>query len=649
MGKIRVELKMEDFRLVKPNDSSGVDEPYLMTLYSRIDGWLNDPKVPAQDREIPIHFPSKMGQGDLGPKSDGMKFSGTTKVSVPAAIGTREMTLDTSNLDMLTSALQQCSAVLGVVFMEEDSSTNAQVKTVIEQAKKEVRRHSNFLVKVLLNTLPPIPAFVDPLTRQLIETAIATLRAKLLNSGFDPNGLISTELLDRIVSAAIPRIAGPLAAKLFIPGGEPWNWVLLGIQAGDRDEYIGADGVALPFFDFVGRAHAPTKFKFDTLRTHTFVDPITGEPWINPKTGKPFTSDNSDDGRYIIEGVAQRIDVDEVPTLALLRGPNDRVALLARRLDGNFFEMQTAEEFGKAFDVAVGKMGSRAFRSGPAAASAVDGSVQCVAGRINTDRFMFRLSRDAGSHFTAWKNVGGTKKFRGAPAVVLSTDGEKIYIVGRGEDDRYWYTSSANDGRRWSTWEACGTATFRTSPAAVCVRELVLGKPVKHILVVAGLRGDNRIWTTRFTDAGPAKNQSWKFIGTGPNNHPTAGFNSAPSMTANLKGQILLVCRASDMRYWRADSFDRGRHFLVGTTWARIGIPSDGPVAYTGTSKKRKGDLQAMFSAPAVVAREDMESMLMVGLSPTLGLWRNRSLRTNHQTWKPTLTEPESDARVHFY
>lgn len=647
MGKIRVRLKLEDFRLIKPNDASGVDEPYLMTLYARIDRWLNDPEIPAQNKQLPIHYPSKMGHGDLGPKSDGMKFSGTTKVSVPAAIGTREMTLDTRHLDGFTPLLQQCAAVLGVIFMEEDSSTNAQVKTALEAAKKVIRARVDFIVDVLLNTVQTPPGITGSV-KVLWDQQIAIMRDRLINEGFDPNGLINSQLQSRIVNAALPHVVLPAVAKQFIPGFDLWNPFLSLVQGLDHDAYLGADGAAFPFFDLVGRVHAPTTFKFDTLREFLFTNLLTGEPIVDPATGQPLViGDNSSNGRYIVEGTAQRIDVDEVPTLALLRGPNDQTTLVARRLFDNAFEVQTAEEFGKQFKLQVGKMGGRAFRSGPGAASSNDGTVQCIAGRINTDRFMFRLSRDAGNTFTPWTRVGGARTFRGAPAVALSPDGKMIYLVGRGADDRYWFTRSANHGVRWSAWRPCGSATFRTSPAAVCLRELQLGKPPKYTLVVAGLRNDNRIYTTRFLDSGPAANQAWKAVSTGPNNDPTAGFTSAPALTANLAGQILLVCRASDLRYWRADSFDRGRNFLVGTTWARIGKPSAGRVRYAADGT-RSGDLQRMFSAPAATTREDMQSILIVGMSPTLGLWRNRSNR-DRRTWKPTLVEPEPPAREHYY
>lgn len=647
MGKIRIQIRMEDFRLVKPNDASGIDEPYLMTLYARIDRWFNDPAIPAKDKHLPIHYPSKMGHGDLGPKSNGMKFAGTTRVSVPAAIGTREMTLDTMHLDGFTPLLQQCAALLGVIFMEEDSSTNGQVKTVFEEAKKQIRARVDWIVAVLLNTVE-IPSFMTGALRTAFEERIAAMRADLLENGFDPDGIINTRLQDRIIAAALPHVIGPAVGKQFIPGFDLWSTFLSLGQGIDRDAYIGASGQVFPFFDLVGRVHAPTRFKFDTFREIHFRDFITGEPVIDPETGEPLVlGDNSGDGRYLVDGTVQRIDVDEVPTLALLRGPNDRVALIARRLDTNAFEMQSAEEFGKQFQVDLGKMGGRAFRSGPGAGSSNDGNVQCIAGRINTDRFMFRFSRDAGVKFTAWRNVGGTRTFRGAPAVVVSPDGKKLYIVGRGEDGRYWFTRSENDGGSWSTWQVCGSATFSTSPAAVCVRELRLGKPPRYTLVVAGLRDDNRIWTTRFLDSGPASNQGWKSVGAGPNDSPTVGFNSAPSLFANLDGQIMLVCRAANLRYWYANSFDRGRTFLVGTTWARIGTPGAGRVRYP--NGKRTGDLQHMFSAPAVIAREDMRSILIVGMSPTLGLWRNRFNREKPQAWVPTLIEPEPQARNHYY
>ncbi|HXD34036.1 MAG TPA: hypothetical protein VN643_23150 [Pyrinomonadaceae bacterium] len=89
-----------------------------------------------------------------------------------------------------------------------------------------------------------------------------------------------------------------------------------------------------------------------------------------------------------------------------------------------------------------------------------------------------------------------------------------------------------------------------------------------------------------------------------------------------------------------------GKEFLVGTVWQRFGKPDAGGVTYNSDGK-RSGDLQDMYSAPAVVATND--TRLVLGLSPTLGLWRNQCALGDHEIWRPITQEPERGFRMHYY
>ncbi len=118
-------------------------------------------------------------------------------------------------------------------------------------------------------------------------------------------------------------------------------------------------------------------------------------------------------------------------------------------------------------------------------------------------------------------------------------------------------------------------------------------------------------------------------------------------MTSDGQQKVLLVCRAKDLLYWRCESFDGGSEFKAGTSWMPIGRAGDGRVKYP--DGERQGDLQDLYSAPAIVATGDMETWLLAGLSPTLSLWRNRCTRHERARWRPMGDEPEKDLRPHFY
>lgn len=173
-------------------------------------------------------------------------------------------------------------------------------------------------------------------------------------------------------------------------------------------------------------------------------------------------------------------------------------------------------------------------------------------------------------------------------------------------------------------------------------------RPVPDTLVVAGLGADKRVWFTRFSTNANLANEGWQPIGAGSEDHATARFTSAPAMASDGKDHILLVCRANDLRYWRVDSFDGGSQFKVGTSWLPTGRPDRGRVRYNDDGE-RSGDLQRMFSAPAVVASDDMETRVMFGLTPTLSLWRNRHTRHKNASWHGTKAEPEKVMRPFYY
>lgn len=140
MAKIMMRVRLGDFALHKPNDNAGKDEPYLLTLFARLDSALGDFTVPIEQKTVPIHFPEGLGHGDLGPNSKGMSLSGRNRVPVPTKIGEWETTLDTKNLDFTLSVMRSCSVGVAVVFLEEDSTLDSSVQAMLPALKGTSRR-----------------------------------------------------------------------------------------------------------------------------------------------------------------------------------------------------------------------------------------------------------------------------------------------------------------------------------------------------------------------------------------------------------------------------------------------------------------------------------------------------------------------------
>jgi len=268
MGRITAKLKLNQFYIQKQNDKGGKDEPYLLTLFARIDGNIADPKVPIEQRVLPIHMPDALGHGDLGPESKGMSMTGTNIVKVPAAIGEWQTTFTSENLDMSPALMQQAAFGIGVVFLEEDSTLDSTVRAFLPEAEKEIHKLANNFLRIMLGWVPPLPDWFPG--REAYYNYLAEYRAQIMQNGFSPNGVVDGgALMDHVLGAVLPGEIGKAVGKAFIPSGELVNIIAAIVQGTDPDEFIGSNGATFSFFDLVGRAHAPIKFKFDTV---TFLD-----------------------------------------------------------------------------------------------------------------------------------------------------------------------------------------------------------------------------------------------------------------------------------------------------------------------------------------------------------------------------------------
>ena len=641
MGRITARIKLNQFYIRKQNDKGGKDEPYLLTLFARLDGTMADPQVPIDQRVLPIHIPDALGHGDLGPDSKEMSLTGRNIVKVPTAIGQWESTLTSEHLDAIPGMMRNCAFGIGVVFLEEDSTLDSTVRAFLPEAKKEIHKRANIFIRFILGWEPELPAFIPG--REQILSALRTYRAQLLQSDINPNGVINGEaLMDHVLGAILPGEIGKAIGKILVPVGELGNIIGAIVQGTDPDEFIGANGRTFAFYDLVGRAHAPLKFEFDTVTTMELRLPFTTEGIQIPLTAK---------GIYAVDGTVRRTDADEPPTVAALRGPGQKVTVLGRRLNEDSFQRNNSDDFGQTYkvDSSGGTFEAGRFRSGPAAANSADGNTQLVAGLGLDNEIWFAFSENAGATWIGWKKISRSKAFKGAPAVTLSLSGKTIYVVGRDDDDFYWFTKSSDRGATWDQWQRIGGGIFHSSPSMVLVKKRSApGQSNPNVLVVAGLGTDNRVWTTRFADSASLAGQDWHPIRAGAKDHPTRAFTSAPAMTSGIHEDILLVCRADDLLFWYVQSLDGGEEFAAGTVWQRFGRPDKGAVGYNDKNERR-GDLQDMYSAPAVVASNDLEQRLILGLSPTLGFWRNQCSRHEEEIWRPITQEPEPGFRMHYY
>ena len=268
MAKITMRIRLGDFALHKPNDNAGKDEPYLLTVFAKLDSPLGDFTVPIEQKTVPIHFPDGLGLGALGPNSNAMSLSGRSRVPVPAKIGEWETTLDTKNLDFTLSVMRSCSVGVAVVFLEEDSTLDSSVQAMLPVLKSEVRKRANKFLRFVLGADPDLPANLPG--RAQILAALAAYRQQLREGGLDVNGAINGGgLMDHVLAAVLPGELGKAIGKILVLGGELGNIIAAAFQLADADEFIGVDGRQHSFFDLVGLAHGPTPFKLESAHAVT--------------------------------------------------------------------------------------------------------------------------------------------------------------------------------------------------------------------------------------------------------------------------------------------------------------------------------------------------------------------------------------------
>jgi len=614
LGKIHAKIKLETFRIRRQNDAGGKDEPYLFTAFIRLDSYLLDSAVPVTSRVVALDFPKNMGHGDLGPASKGMKVGVNPSVNIPAALGERDFTLDSTNLDLSPAAMAACSAGVGAFFLEEDSTLDSTIREALPDLISQAHKTADVLLRIFLGWTPPIPPGPAGVA---LTTQIANIRAQL-SSGFNLNGVVDGEgLLDQILASVIPREAGKALFKGGVPFGDIVNVVAAIVQGADHDEFLGSGFRSFTFFDLVGRANAPFQFTLDT----------------GPDTSK---------GHYEITATAHRTDADEPPILAAMHGPGGKTILVARRLDGagTLHRLRSANPgepweplFGnKEFDGGV-------FTSGPAAASSSDGKLQCVAGRGTDARIWVSLSQDSGAKWPGWNPILAKTFHASAPAVAISENGQHIYAVARDTANAYWFSHSGDRGGTWAAWQMMGTGVFHSSPAMVRITDLDSRGVPHDFLVVAGLGTDNRVWTTRFAAGSALDKLGWQAVPAGLVVSTNKSFTSAPALAVNGAGKIVLFCRGRNNLFWFVESATKGRDFLA-TEWRHIGRPDTGSIRYP--KGKRVGDLQANYSAPAVVASASPAGWLVAGLSATLGLWYTHETGPSQELWRPVTSEPEN-------
>ena len=223
--------------------------------------------------------------------------------------------------------------------------------------------------------------------------------------------------------------------------------------------------------------------------------------------------------------------------------------------------------------------------------------------------------------------------------------------MARDEQDRLLYSFSGDFGSTFSPWRAIGDMTFASSPAIVVINADWPAATVKLPQVVVAVLGkDRKIWRTRFPISSDPREIKWKPLQVGIETGPVFAFTSAPALALSEDGtRVVCTARGANYRYHTSWIFDAGVEISQGTLWQPMGDPDTGRVRYRGSDNERRGDLQRMYSSPALVLSGPTRSTRVFGLSTNLSLWRIRYDGIDKRLWRPFTAEPEPGFRAHFF
>jgi hypothetical protein len=164
---------------------------------------------------------------------------------------------------------------------------------------------------------------------------------------------------------------------------------------------------------------------------------------------------------YRLSGAVERTDIQEPPTIGLVRLDDKRLRLCGRSKFKRTWVHERSAAGAWATETAIGPT---ALSSGPAIASSADGSRMYVVGRGLDRRMRMTL---AGSD-DGWGHLFN-RKFATGAGVACSSDGRLVYVMATDDDGNVLVTLDLNGGRDgWEVdWFPTGVRSI-ASPALAC-------------------------------------------------------------------------------------------------------------------------------------------------------------------------------------
>lgn len=526
--EVGVRIHLDRLRVDRTDDgliAGSADEPYLWFIVAKVDGSTVSETAP-QTSTVAVHAASG-APGNLGTASEGVPAGNS--IPIPNSVGTFATTLRGTTLKI--GLTRFATLVVAIAALEHDESRKQDIlalhRHVIDESKRRLEGELREIVQEAL--AGDIPSAAD--VRKRLESQISeeTLKAMIDDFG---SGLV----------------------------GQPINVL-------NQDVFVGHNvDTVLSFPDVLATSMDGTSIEVQLRRG------------------------SIDDRRasYHVSGSVKRTDIQEPPTLGLVRLDDKRLRLCGRSAGKKAFihERSTAGKWG--FNTALG---ATALSSGVAIAASADGTRMYAVGRGLNHRMRIKLP---GSGDT-WGELPD-RKFSTGAGVACSADGRLVYIMATGDDGNVYATVDLNGGDGWQgEWFPIGIRSV-ASPALACSAD-------GHTLFLITLGEDRKLYESIF-DVGLAK---------------LAPKITVPLDSQRFKSAPACACSDDGKRLWFAAVGDDGQ--------MRVSKPKLEP-----GSTSIWTDLGELVSAPALACSPDGQKIHIAAIDKSLRM-RHRYSADGGASW----------------
>jgi hypothetical protein len=496
--EIDVRIALRRLTIVKHNDADiagAADEPFLWFAGIKVDASSVNPMRP-NEASVTIHAASGKHH-NLGGAAEGVTDG--DRVPIPESIGTWETTL--RGFDSPLGLTQFATLGFAVAALEHDESSDVDAIEVWRRVVADAQtRLDTALRGVIRDGLDAIAAGTDLPSESDVQAQL--------------EAAVSYERIDEVVDDfSNGRIGAQVLSSVF----NPISLVQSGLEGGNPDDFIGHTVQTATFAMILATSMTGIRYDLELTRKKDAEVTLQGG-------GADLTTHGR--ATYRVAGSLKRLDIQEPPTIGLVRFHDGRLRIYGRSVNKNiYYHERTASGQWRPNT----RVGSGEFSSGPAVAASADGASIYTFARGMSHRIWL----DVAGGTDAWRKLGDRKFATGAGAA-CSNDGRIVWVAATGDDHRiYLQVSTTGKFGLDDDWRALDIGESATSPALACTGD-------GTVLHLAYVGADRNLRRARFElDRGSGHEPVYVKTHGG-------GFRSAPALAVSDGGSVLWIAALGD-------------------------------------------------------------------------------------------------------